>query len=236
MLTVKRQKDSYRRERKEMEARKHRNEILRKETMRTESETAFDMDISFDEEDIDPNNNDTDYSARIDSYVKWTLENVRMFLEEKLGKASVYVLQYLPEMNTKPKKRNDMAIPNTARASLRCSVSPGASAMICSEFLKDLIAAGHLSEDMSYLACDRMKVERARKLVMKDSNGEIKGITGIGYDGRKDKHTRAMITDLNGNRKLGKITEEHVSISKEPEGEYLTHFVPKDPLPGEKPV
>ena len=61
-------------------------------------------------------------------------------------------------------------------------------------------------------------------------------IVGLGYDGRKDKNTRAIIKDMNGNEKLGKISEEHVSVSIEPEGEYLTHFVPKEPLPGEKPA
>ena len=35
---------------------------------------------------------------------------------------------------------------------------------------------------------------------------------------------------------MGMATEEHVSLSLEPNGEYLTHFVPEEPLHGEKPA
>ena len=71
---------------------------------------------------------------------------------------------------------------------------------------------------------------------MKENEGGKQVIVGLGYDGRKDKNARAIIKDMNGNEKLGKITEEHVSITFELEGEYVTHFVPKEPLPGEKPA
>ena len=200
-------KKAKKKERMETEERRYQ-----KETLRKNSETSVGIDFCFEQ---DENNNDEDYVPRTDDFEEWTMEDVIEFFEEKLGKASTFVFQYLPEMKRKTKK-NEMTIPNTARASLRCSVSPRATAMICSEFLKDLIVAGHVSEDKSYLACDRMKVERARKLAMIESERKISNITGIGYDGKKDKNTRAMITDLNGNRKLGKITEEHVSISIEP--------------------
>ncbi|KAG0722208.1 hypothetical protein GWK47_044946 [Chionoecetes opilio] len=32
------------------------------------------------------------------------------------------------------------------------------------------------------------------------------------------------------------IREEHVSVTEEPSGRYLRHFVPEDPVPPEKPV
>ena len=94
---------------------------------------------------------------------------------------------------------------------MRCGVSPSAAATIASEFLKDLIAAGHLDPDMAYLACDPSKLYRARKAAMEDAreqdlekHKEVK-IVSIGYDGRKDKHTRALVEDTNGMVKLGMI-------------------------------
>ena len=88
-----------------------------------------------------------------------------------------------------------MSVYNTARASLRWGVSPAAVATIASEFLKDLILAGHLSPDKSYLACDLSKLARARKDVIKESHDGIvtNKIVGMGYDGRKDKNARAMV-------------------------------------------
>ena len=57
-----------------------------------------------------------------------------------------------------------MSVQNTALCSLRYGVSSAAA--IASEYFKDLIAAGHLSPDKSYLACDPSKIVRARKTAM----------------------------------------------------------------------
>ena len=121
-------------------------------------------------------------------------------------------------------------------------MSPSAAATIASEFLKDLIAAGHLDPDMAYLACDPSKLYRARKAAMEDAreqdlekHKEAK-IVGMGYDGRKDKHTRAMVEDSHGMVKMRMIKEEHISVTEEPDGKYLTHFVPEDPIYPEKPA
>ena len=61
-------------------------------------------------------------------------------------------------------------------------------------------------------------------------------IVGIGYDGRKDKHTRAMVSDSFGQVRMRMIDEEHVSVSEEPRGKYLAHFVPDEPVHPEKPA
>ena len=94
-----------------------------------------------------------------------------------------------------------MRLVNTAKASLRYKLSPAAAATIASEFLKDLIAAGHLGSDKVYLACDPSKLVRARKTAMgkarqddKEKHQGVK-ITGMGYNGRKDKQTRTMVAD-----------------------------------------
>ena len=85
---------------------------------------------------------------------------------------------------------------------------------------------------MSYLACDPSKIERARKCVMREAkevdqySHSKDQIVGIAYDGRKDKRTRAMVSDTFGNTRLRMIKEEHISVSSEPAGRYLSHFVP----------
>ncbi|KAG0716816.1 hypothetical protein GWK47_008747 [Chionoecetes opilio] len=60
-------------------------------------------------------------------------------------------------------------------------------------------------------------------------------IFGLGYDGRKNK-TRAMVPDSYGKLHPRLIREEHVSVTEEPSGRYLWHFVPEDPVLPEKPA
>ena len=95
---------------------------------------------------------------------------------------------------------------------------------------------------MAYLACDPNKIARARRSVMEHSKEkdkekyETEKIVGIGYDGRRDKHTRAMVADSLGKMKMRMIMEEHESVTEEPSGRYLTHFVPETPVHPEKPA
>ena len=55
-------------------------------------------------------------------------------------------------------------------------------------------------------------------------------IVGLGYDGRRDRHTRALVEDSFGMKKMRMITKEHGSVTEEPSCKYLAHFVPKPPL------
>ena len=57
---------------------------------------------------------------------------------------------------------------------------------------------------------------------MDNQKYEGEKIIGMGYDGRRDKQTRAMVADSTGKMKMRMITEE-------PSGRYLTHFVPETP-------
>ena len=61
-------------------------------------------------------------------------------------------------------------------------------------------------------------------------------LVGMSYDGRRDKHTRAMVPTSTGKLKPGVVSEEHISVTEEPAGRYLSHFVPADPVPPEKPA
>ena len=158
-------------------------------------------------------------------------------LKQQLGEFAHLVVRYLDRPGP---KRNMMPVLNTARASLRYGISPAATAAVATEFLKDLIAVGHLAPEMAYLSCDPNKVVRARKAVMSQAReGEChkeSKILGIGYDGRKDAQTRAMVPDSYGKLRMRLIKEEHISVTEEPAGKYLTHFVPDEPVYPEKPA
>ena len=82
--------------------------------------------------------------------------------KDRLGDLAHLVVRYLD----RPRLRNNtMSVIHTAwaRGSLRCGISAAAAATVASEFLKDLIAAGHLAPEMAYLACDPSKMKRARR-------------------------------------------------------------------------
>ena len=112
------------------------------------------------------------------------------------------------------------------------NVSPAAAASLCSSFLLDLIAAGHLAPQLSYLACDPSKLQRARTAEMntaeiKDkSKVALQGISGIYFDGTRDE-TMTMIPDSRGQLHQRIIREERISVTLEPEGTYLEHFTPE---------
>ena len=50
---------------------------------------------------------------------------------------------------------------------------------------------------------------------MKDNqNYESDKIIGLGYDGRRDKQTRAMVADSTGKLKMRMVTEEHEAVTE----------------------
>ena len=125
---------------------------------------------------------------------------------------------------------------------IRFGISPAATGAIATAFLRDLIAAGYLEPKMSFLACDPGKVTRARQAAMTSSKAKDNAkydsdqIIGMGYDGRRDKHTRAMVPDSTGKLRMRIITEEHEAVTEEPSGSYLSHFTPEAPSSSERPA
>ena len=65
--------------------------------------------------------------------------------------------------------------------------------------------------------------------------GEEEKVTGIYFDGRRDK-TRALIPDSAGKMHPRIIKEEHVAVTVEPSGKYLAHFTPPPAVHPEKPA
>ena len=170
--------------------------------------------------------------------VKEAREIASALLEEKLGDQAHLVTRYLDSHRL---RKNHMPVPNTAAESMRFDVSPAAGAAVATGYLKDLIAAGHLSKDLSYLTLDPNKLRRARQSVMTRAQKEDlekarkERIKAIYFDGRKDK-TRAMLPDLCGRLHPKIVKEEHVSVTQEPEGSYLGHFTPEPAVYPDKPA
>ena len=133
---------------------------------------------------------------------------VDFLLQEKLGDLAWAVVRYLRRPGL---TRNPMPVVKTARAikigfftpssylshTPRAEVSPAVTAIVATAYLQDLIAAGSMAPEMSFLACDPNKLARARKAAMESSREKDKDkyktekIVGMGYDGRRDKHTRS---------------------------------------------
>ena len=88
---------------------------------------------------------------------------VACLLKQRLGKLGNLVTRYLDGHNS---IRNYMPVLHTAAESMRFDVSLAAAAAGATGFLKNLIAAVHLSEQMDFLAMDPNKLRRARQSVM----------------------------------------------------------------------
>ena len=163
---------------------------------------------------------------------------VDLLLGDRLGSCAPLVVRYLGRAK---EKRNKMPILNTAKSSLRYNVSPAAAAAIATGFLQDLIASGHLSSELAYMACDPSKLVWARKAAMAQSKEadqermEEEEITAVYFDGRRDK-TRALVPDIHGKLHPRIIKEEHIAVTVEPSGKYLTHFTPPPAVHPEKPA
>mgnify|MGYP001493403050 CR=1 FL=1 len=88
---------------------------------------------------------------------------VACLLMQRLGKLGNLVTRYLDGHGS---MRNYMPVLHTAAESMRFDVSLAAAAAGATGFLKNLIAAVHLSEQMDFLAMDSNKLCRARQSVM----------------------------------------------------------------------
>ena len=130
------------------------------------------------------------------------------------------------------RKYNTIPITNTAKASLRYQNSAGQTAVVCSAFLKDLIEAGVVPKDMSYLALDQSKVMRAQAKVLSDAAelGNLQAnedvLSGLFSDGRKDLTKILIYDEHSATYRQGVVKEEHISVTSEPDGSYRLHFTP----------
>ena len=139
-------------------------------------------------------------------------------------------------------KRNYLDIPKTAAAAFRYQVSSTAAAAITSGYLADLIKGGVLTQDKIYLAVDKKKIQRSMDRIMSESQEDAEDglksepVTGLFADGRKDKTLMLRFENDTGKYHKRVITEEHISVTQEPAGVYLTHYTPDPAEKGAKPA
>ena len=139
-------------------------------------------------------------------------------------------------------RRNLMPIPHTARASLRYQQSATETAAVGTGLIMDLIAAGYLSREMSFLALDKSKVQRWRNKVMSEASSAAdilcteEDILGIYFDSRKDITKFMDIDPVTGHYHPRMKNENHVSVTSEPDGNYRYHFTPDEPVGPYKPA
>ena len=70
----------------------------------------------------------------------------------------------------KSKKNNTMDISGLAQTALRFEVSNREAAACATVYLGDLIRAGHLPPDATYLAVDPNKIQRARDRIIEEAS------------------------------------------------------------------
>ena len=70
----------------------------------------------------------------------------------------------------KSKKNNTMDISGLAQTALRFEVSNREAAACATAYLGDLIRAGHLPPDATYLAVDPNKIQRARDRIIEEAS------------------------------------------------------------------
>ena len=102
-------------------------------------------------------------------------------------------------------KKNFLDISTAAESSVRFGVSSAATAAIINGILSDLIKAGHISPELSYLCCDTNKVFSTKHKVLTGATAEAEDrlgreeITGLFLDGRKDETVTIQREEETGN-------------------------------------
>lgn len=120
-------------------------------------------------------------------------------------------------------KHNKLKLPALARACDRHGLSDRTAAAVATAVLEDLgVVTTH---DLSNVI-DTSKIRRARKRKRNELQRSQKNqvVRAIFFDGRKDK---TLICNRAGGRLHRQtITEEHISLIREPESSYLGHLTP----------
>ena len=122
------------------------------------------------------------------------------------------------------RKKNYIKLENTAREADRYNFSNRAVADIATAVLMDY---GVIDPEDAFLAVDPKKVHRARNSGREKSKEVFKQeweeepVTGIAFDGKKDK-TLTFETDENGKRFSRIKMESHLTVVSEPKGEFIT--------------
>ena len=130
-----------------------------------------------------------------------------------------------------PNKKNNMTkIPNIALASVRYGVEDRPTAAIVTATLQDY---GIITEEDCSQVVDPSKIRRWKTKVMVEHqcSGEIENqedkVMCLFFDGRRDSTKMMLFNEETGKFYQSKSMEEHYSITVEPDGRYVDHFVPE---------
>ena len=105
--------------------------------------------------------------------------------------------------------------------------------------LNDLMAAGHLPPEKSYLACDKKKMWRAKERILTSSHVTDEGedpIQAVFFDGKREKPRIIDLNEETGRVHQRAIKEDHIRLTKEHKGKYMGHFTPEEATRSEKPA
>jgi hypothetical protein len=115
---------------------------------------------------------------------------------------------------------------NTAMACDRHAISDRAAAEIASAVLQDY---GIVNSDDCSQVIDRSKIRRQRKnyrdTVCAEAASFSTSVTGIYFDGRKDKTLTTEVVDGTSHRRI--TVEEHISLVQEPGSIFIGHITSK---------
>ena len=126
-------------------------------------------------------------------------------------------------------KQNRSKLTETVKAGMRFGVSSRGMATMATCTLIDM---GIVNKKDPHLIIDHNKIEREKTRVMEELRKEAmktlrkSKLECIFFDGKKDKSKVKLEVDDSDKVYMGIQKEEHVSLCKEPGGEYLHHFTP----------
>ncbi|XP_037049023.1 uncharacterized protein LOC119083408 [Bradysia coprophila] len=135
---------------------------------------------------------------------------------------SIRKCKKIPEKLFPLRNRNRLLLPTVSSLLDRFKLSSTVGAAISSATLVDV---GMITEtDMSNVI-DTCKIKRAREKHRNNLiNSSLEKFEGLYFDGKKDK---TLVLSQDGSKRLV-ITEEHLSLVKEPGSEYIGHICPSN--------
>ena len=122
----------------------------------------------------------------------------------------------------KEKKRNVLDISALAEACDRTGVSHRAAAFLASSVLQD---AGVITKKDATSVIDKNKVQRARKKARTNnlaSSNTALHLKSLYFDGRRDQTLSQR--EIDGRLHQRTVVEEHITLLKEPQSQYVGHF------------
>ena len=198
--------------RKEVEVKRHEEKEAKKKREEEElhERMAQELEETIEEEMKEQENSILNEEERTEMEVDATFQNERI---ER-------------QIRSKTHSQNRTPLPRVAQSAIRYDVSRRAAAAISTSTLMDygIITSDNLSQIVSFTKIDR-EIARCMEEMEKLRKELDTKISGVFFDGRNDR-TKVMLEDDNGKKYPSTQSEEHVTLTSEPGGDYLGHVTP----------